>query len=177
MQKVERAAVILELADQLSRRGSWCGETHLQKTAYFLQALLGVPMGFDFILYKHGPFSFELRDDVGTMVAHTLLDVRLHPAPYGPSLAPSPLGEGIKEGLSQQYQKKVTFVAEHLADKGVVDLERLGTALFVTLENESASPNQRARRMTDLKPHIAIEDALEALEEVDDMRDELAPRD
>jgi hypothetical protein len=49
-------AIIKELADA----GSWCGETHIQKTAYVAKELLGVPIAASFILYKHGPYSFDL---------------------------------------------------------------------------------------------------------------------
>ena len=31
------AAVLLTLLDALKQRGSWCGETHLQKSVYVLQ--------------------------------------------------------------------------------------------------------------------------------------------
>ena len=62
MKKSQRDAVLLSLVGEMINKGSWCGETHIQKAAYFLQVLLEVPLEFDFILYKHGPFSFDLSD-------------------------------------------------------------------------------------------------------------------
>jgi hypothetical protein len=61
MNRLQRAVVLLSLLERLKERGSWCGETHLQKSAYFLQDMLSAPLGFDFILYKHGPFAFDLE--------------------------------------------------------------------------------------------------------------------
>ena len=52
----------------------WSGETHLQKATYLACWLVDIPFDFDFILYKHGPFSFELRDELGSMRADRLLD-------------------------------------------------------------------------------------------------------
>ncbi|MCL6557372.1 MAG: hypothetical protein K6U74_00970, partial [Firmicutes bacterium] len=61
---LKRKALLLSLVKAMESQGSWCGETHIQKCSYFLQAMLGVPLGFEFILYKHGPFSFDLRDEL-----------------------------------------------------------------------------------------------------------------
>lgn len=60
MERLNRAAVLLNLVETLRSKGSWASETHFQKAAYFLQELLRVPLEFEFILYKHGPFSFGL---------------------------------------------------------------------------------------------------------------------
>lgn len=57
MDKLAQEAVLIGLARRLDEHGSWSGETHLQKAAYLLHELLDVQFGFDFILYKHGPFS------------------------------------------------------------------------------------------------------------------------
>ena len=64
MERLQKAAILTELADQLRREGSWCGHTHMQKATYFLQDLLEVPTGYEFILYKHGPYSFDLSEEM-----------------------------------------------------------------------------------------------------------------
>ena len=70
MNRLQRAAVLLTLLEQLQARGSWCGETHVQKSVYFLQDLLQVPLGFEFVLYKHGPYSFDLNDEITAVQLH-----------------------------------------------------------------------------------------------------------
>jgi uncharacterized protein YwgA len=62
MKEAQNRAILVTLIKSLRSKGSWCGETHIQKAAFFLQQLTGVPIDFDFILYKHGPFSFDLRE-------------------------------------------------------------------------------------------------------------------
>jgi hypothetical protein len=81
--RLAQEAVLAGLARRLDERGSWSGETHLQKAAYLLHELTDVPFEFEFILYKHGPFSFELRDELSAMRADRLLERQPQPAPMG----------------------------------------------------------------------------------------------
>jgi len=49
----------------------------------------------------------------------------------------------------------------------VVDLERLATAYYVTLENPSKNKNIRVEAIVELKPHIKPESARQAVQDVD----------
>ena len=77
MKEDQNRAVLVALIRSLRAKGSWCGETHIQKAAFFLKNLTGVPIDFDFIIYKHGPFSFELNDELSLMKAYRLLDLEV----------------------------------------------------------------------------------------------------
>ncbi|HTU32851.1 MAG TPA: hypothetical protein VMF66_03515 [Candidatus Acidoferrum sp.] len=128
-------------------------------------------MDFDFILYKHGPFSFELRDELTAMRADGFLELRSQ-APYGPTLVTTDLGRELKKEYPktlEKYEQSVEFVARRLADKNVSQLERLATALFVTLEGAPRSLEERAEELTDLKPHIDLDSAEAAVGEIDEM--------
>jgi hypothetical protein len=159
----------------MRRHGSWCGETHIQKAVYFLQYLAGVPMDFQFILYKHGPFSFDFRDQLTAMFGDGLLEYEARPFPYGPSLRPTELGKKIRDYYLadiNRYSAQIEFIAQFLGNKSVVELERMGTALYVTLlEREpDLNPQIRAQKITKLKPHVPFDDAMSAVYEVDEMR-------
>ncbi len=174
MERLERASVLLALLEALRSRGSWAGETHLQKSTYFLQELLGVPLGLRFILYKHGPFSFELRRDLGGMFADSFVVWEVQPYPYGASLKPGPLSDLLRRqfpGPARRFAGEIGFVAEKLAPKRVAELERLATALYVTLRGK-VEPDQRPARICELKPHISPSDATQAVAEVDGIRQE-----
>ncbi len=57
--RLQKDALIAEMAERLHEKGSWCGEIHLQKALYFLQELFEVPTRFNFILpvfVRRGPF-------------------------------------------------------------------------------------------------------------------------
>lgn len=166
MNRLQRAVVLVALADELQGHGSWCGETHIQKATYFLQELLGAQTGFPFILYKHGPFSFELRDELTALRADGLLAVVPKP-PYGPSLVPTERGRNLKRYFGRthdSHQDMVVFVADHLGNLGVSELEKLATALYVTHQDRTAGLEQRAVRLHDLKPHVSVADARKAIQ-------------
>ncbi len=169
MEDNKRWVVLLSLLDAMRDSDSWCGETHVQKCAYFLQDALGVPLGLQFILYKHGPYSFDLRELLGEMRSRLLLDVEPR-YPYGASLKVSDSGQRYKTRFPKttgRYAEQVRFIASKLARLGVAELERLGTAFYILRENERRSADERARRINELKPHVTLEQATKAVEEVD----------
>jgi hypothetical protein len=162
--------LILTLAGALRKRGSWTGETHVQKVGYFLQNLLKVPLEAEYILYKHGPYSFDLRRTLTLMRAYQYVDWQPNPYPYGPTLVEGKLADTLKRFTEEpaEHLKKIEFVAEWLGTKRVAELERLGTALYVTLQ-ESAITHDRATRICKLKPHITPVEAQDAVGELDKM--------
>ena len=169
MDRVKRAALITCLVQQLRGQGSWCGETHVQKAVYFLQTLLHVPLQLQFVLYKHGPFSFELRDDLTGFRADELLALELYP--YGPRLAVTKQGryiQSIRAITLAKYKGRIDFVAKQLGDKDVRALERLATALFVTRNFGAVTARAvRSRELTRLKPHIPATAATKSMKELD----------
>jgi hypothetical protein len=172
MNRLQRATVLLTLLERLKAHGSWCGETHLQKSAYFLQELLGVPLDFNFIFYKHGPYSFDLSDDITALRADQLLDLHLPNPNYGPTLAPSAGSVPLVARFPvtrQRYADAIEFVAGRLGRRNVAQLERLATALYVTLAAPQGSRDDRAREVHRLKNHVSTEEALAALRTVDEM--------
>ncbi len=54
MKRLQRAAVLSELVKRMREHVSPCGETNLQKATDILQELVGVELGYDYLLYKHG---------------------------------------------------------------------------------------------------------------------------
>ena len=168
MNRMKRSALLTRLVQRLREAGSWGGETHVQKATFFLQDLMKVPLDFDFILYKHGPYSFDLHDEIAALRGDGLLTFELHNR-YSPHLQPTNLCAHIQDRFPKtlaRYDSRITLVAETFGDKGVVQLELLGTALYVTLEYGPTEPC-RATRMTMLKPHIQPPQASKAIAEVD----------
>ena len=174
MKKLEAASVVLKLGVAMRAKGSWMGETHIQKATYFLQHLLGVPLEFDFILYKHGPFSFEFREFLTYMESEDFITWQAQP-PYGPSLRRGAMAEVLVSQFgarTAQYESKIDFVAQWLGGKNVAELERIATALYVTDEEGVKGP-QRASRILQLKPHIEMGQIQLAIAELDAMRSAL----
>jgi uncharacterized protein YwgA len=175
MDRLKRAALITRLLENLKDKGSWCGETHAQKASFFVQHLMKVPLEFEFILYKHGPFSFDLRDELTSLRADGL--IRLEPRwPYGPTIKPTELARKLQNNYHRTlglYENKIAYVADKLGAKGVADLERLATALYVTGQQGAGDPpEKRAAKLSEIKPHISADQALASIREVDQMIEE-----
>jgi hypothetical protein len=126
-------------------------------------------VGYDFILYKHGPFSFELRDELTAMRADGLFDF-VSQWPYGPTLIPTQKSKRLRQEYSktlQKYEKRLNFVCDQLGKQNVSELEKLATALYIRLEASSKSETQRAKYLHSLKPHVSLDDSLLAVKAVD----------
>ncbi len=177
MERFERAAIMLSLIERLRDGDSWCGETHVQKGTYFLQDLLEVPLEFDFILYKHGPFSFDLSDEISWMRAKDLLKLQPQQRPYGPKLIPGENAELLKETYPkpiERYIDRVQKIADEFADMGVTALERYATAYYVSKNHEEVDDGDIAAKIVELKPHISPGEAREAVEFVAKLRSALS---
>ncbi|WP_439622370.1 hypothetical protein [Gemmata sp.] len=177
MTPTQKNVVLLSLVKCLEKHGSWCGETHIQKATFFVQELLGVPLNFEFVLFKHGPYSFELKEGLTSNMADGLLSAVPRP-PYGPSLALGANASNLLQRFPKTrdlYNQQTEFVASRLGSKGIVELERLATALYVTRrELPDGNDRDRAERVHQLKPHIPRETALEAVAVVDGLINEVA---
>jgi len=169
MNRLVQEALLVGLARRLAERGSWTGETHLQKAAYLLSELRDIDFDFDFILYKHGTFSFELRDELSHMRADGLIRSFVADPRYGPQLLVTEDGEALERELkrmTERYGESLDWVADTLGGRGVMDLERLATAMWLT-RREPGTIRERAEALVQAKPHISLDDAIASIGEID----------
>ena len=175
MNRLQIAALLTHLVRRMRHHGNWCGETHVQKAAYVAQQLAGVPLGFDFILYKHGPFSFDLRDELTSLRADSLLHLEAQAFPYGPKFKITDNARKLQQKFPKTINKHadaLEFVAEKLADKQVDELERLATALYAKSNFPDQDDHERAAWINQKKPHVSLDEALAALAEIDELEGE-----
>jgi hypothetical protein len=172
-ESLRKQAVIFDVIEELRSSGSWCGETHVQKTVYFIEQLTSGGIGYPFILYKHGPFSFDLSGDLAVMNVRRYVEDEIETPQYGPRIKPSP-DPAVRQilhheygNLSQSLARIRHFVIKHLAPYGVATLERLATALYFTKQQVVVDIVERAKRIHQVKPHISEALALEAVKTVE----------
>ena len=158
-------AIVCRLIELLREQGSWGGETHLQKATYLLKFLAEVPLNYRFVLYKHGPFSFDLRDEIDFLRGARAI-CKEPQGQYGPKLS---VLKALTTDASKGFEDRLLFVAQTVGQKTVKELEALSTALMVTLEN--GDRESRVQRLLSLKPHLDSERAEEAVSEIDSLRD------
>jgi uncharacterized protein YwgA len=176
MNRLKNSVVLSYLVEQLRENGSWCGETHIQKACYILQELLEIPFNYSFILYKHGPFSFELRDELTALRADGLLKLEFQNPPYGARVATTEMSDKLQHLFPRtwkKYKTRVDFVASAIQNKGVAELERLSTALYITRKYKIPSIEDRAQKLVSLKPHVTTDKAIDAIREIDRLAEEV----
>lgn len=170
MDRLKNAAVLTHLVQKLRDKDSWAGETHIQKAAYLLQTMLEVPLGFQFVLYMFGPFSFELRDELTALRGDNLLCLQPQTPPYGPRYeAPKERADyiqGLYPVTLNKHAKKVDFIASQLGAKGVAALERLATAFYVKNKLPGEPFEKQIAELVRLKPHITQEEAVIAFDDI-----------
>ncbi len=171
MTDIQRSAVIATLVKDFRVRKAFCGETHVQKSVYFMQELLGVPLGFEYLLYIYGPFSFELQNHLAAMRADDMITVR--PLDYGTTFEPGEQLSYLEEHLPKtigRYRDAIGFVVGNLAGIGVKQLEQLATALYFTIAQPEETEEKRAERILEVKPHIRMDEALRAVGQIEHWR-------
>ena len=98
---------------------------------------------------------------------------------YGPELVPTRTSAELRSRYPvtlAKYAREIAFVARAFGSKGVTELEKLATALYVTRENGGTrSVDDRARRLVVLKPHVPMDQALDAVREHDRIGQEAEP--
>jgi len=176
MKRLQRAATLVSLVKSLRENNSWCGETNIQKTSFFLQEMAEVPLEFGFVLYKYGPYSFDLTDELTALRADSILTLETPDPKYGPSYLPGKMSSFVLERFPKtvsRYKKQVEFVAGKLGKKKVAELESLATALYVQLRsNQESGVTARADKIVKLKPHIHKGEAERAVRKVEEMWEE-----
>jgi uncharacterized protein YwgA len=170
-----RCALVVDLIKRLRERGSWCGETHLQQALFILQDISKSNFGYKFVIYKHGPYSFEFSSELTAMRAAGIIEFQFPREGYGPSIQVTPFGERIYNVNKQNIERYVAtnkFLAEWFAASDVRHLEKVATAYYVTKKNPRDPAIERARKLNSLKPHVDIPAAEQAVRIVDEKRKE-----
>lgn len=183
MNYLDRAAILLAIIERMIYYNERCVFNHIQKAVYFLQELLNVPFGYQFIHYKHAAFSPNLKGDLSRMKAvqffeldHDNLDpLCIVPGPRSGLLkkwADSDLRhrERIEPITVNLYKRYIDIITSYLAGKHTTEIERLTTALYV-LTNEN-----HVSRICQLTPRVSREQAASAIDKIEKFMGTLATR-
>ncbi|MFZ5585983.1 MAG: hypothetical protein ACOZHQ_08655, partial [Thermodesulfobacteriota bacterium] len=128
-----------------------------------------VPLGYQFVLYRYGPFSFDLRDELTAMRVDEIIQLVPQSPPYGPRysvMKQADYIQGLFPKTLGRFDDKIQYIAEKLGDKGVAILERQATAYYVMAKLPDASTQEQARELVRLKPHISIPEAEQAIQTI-----------
>ena len=88
LMEFRKHAFILEVINGLKAGGSWAGKTHVQKTLFLVNEATPVQVPFEFVLYKHGPYSFDIENELEQMKSYYAIAM-MPVSSYGVVLKPS----------------------------------------------------------------------------------------
>ncbi len=162
------SAILGRVVERVEVTNRFCGETLLQKSAYFLKEMFGAPISAPFRIYYYGPFSFDLRDTLVTMEALDI--VQTAPHEWGATYKIGKRYEQVEQQFHRTLERLepgIEWVLRELAPLGVKDLEPLATALFLRRENDKASLDDLAERLHQIKPHVSVDAARRAIGKVE----------
>jgi uncharacterized protein YwgA len=168
LQERDQWSVLCALIRALRENESWAGQTHIQKAVYLLKNLTDVPLDFGFRLYRYGPYSFDLRDEVSFLTERKVLKATPH-EPYGLRFS---VGEECVTGAEQKFARQIEFVGKTVGKRNIGELEALSTALLVTLDSPESNSEERLAKLKVLKPRISDSLAKDAIEEIDALNSE-----
>jgi uncharacterized protein YwgA len=166
---LKEAAILAAFIEKVRESGHACGETLMQKAAYVMKELFGVPLSDKFRIHYYGPFSFQLQNRLSLMEAQDF--VRVSPREIGVTYDVGELFHQLREKFPQtleKYQRAIDFAAEKLGALRVKELEPLTTALFVTRQQPTASSSSRSSKLMEIKPHVKPAEAAAAIATVDE---------
>ena len=162
-----RHALILAMIEALQAQESRTGKTPIIKGLYLAKAA-GLEVPFELFLYKHGPYSTDIEDNLDQMKSYGAIEVEPAFDGYGVRLSPGVNASYLKQQatLLPEEQAMVERVCRFIRHKNVSLLERLATAAWIRKEEGIVDSDEIAQRLNELKPHIGLPDAREADREI-----------
>lgn len=159
--KTEDFGLLLDLIKELRAAGSWTGKTHIIKTLYLATECAGIEAPFEFILYKHGPYSFDVEDALAAMQVYGYTAQEDLAPGYGRTFVEGPKASALLRAaaLPPSQKTKIRRICRAVGTKNVRELEGLATACWVKCREGITETERIAERINALKPHIPLEEA------------------
>jgi hypothetical protein len=153
-----RLAVFAELLERADQR---FGRTALMKLCYFLQALKGVQLGYDFSLYAYGPFDSEVLADLRVAEDFSVIESSVVNFPGGYQYQLS-LGENAKvfktaaRDFLKSNQAAISWVVENFAARPAAELELLSTIVYVDHQGRVSDEAALRDKVKSIKAHFGL---------------------
>jgi len=163
----KKHALILGVIEGLNRHGSWTGKTHVQKAMALLNAKADIALPFQFVLYKHGPYSFDIEEELEQMKGYAAVVSESVPG-YGVMLRAGEMAGFVKRQapLSDQEKEAIERVSAFVGGGNVIELERIATAAWIRTREKIQDADRVVARLHELKPHVSMQEAAAAARRV-----------
>ena len=124
MKPLAQEAVLLGLIRRLEAHDSWSGETHIKSRLICSPSFAMSISTSRFILYKYGPFSFELRDELTDMRAEGYLVNVAPDRRYGAMVRATPAGNQLEQRFPKTMARSgnsLDWISEIVGPRGVYE--------------------------------------------------------
>ena len=120
---------------------------------------------FRFVLYRHGPYSFDVQADLEEMRSYGAIEIEPNTQGYGVVLNPGPMADFLQgmENVDPDELKAINDVCAFVGHRNILELERLATASWIRTQEGVSDSASVAKRLHALKPQVRITDAQEAV--------------
>ncbi|MCG6535766.1 MAG: SocA family protein [Syntrophales bacterium LBB04] len=170
-----RYALIAELAQRLQAQSPQFGKTSLQKMIYLLQELKGVPIGYQFCLYTHGPFAAQLLGDLDLVEALGAVKVQYIISGFGGyQISPGNECESIRCKASEflkENKEAIDEVVNEFGKYSAKELELRSTIVYldrdVKRSNKNLNQDSFIGLVRKIKPRFNEDTIAKALEELE----------
>jgi uncharacterized protein YwgA len=175
----QKHALILAMIGALERQGSRTGKTHIIKGLFLAEAAGSLDVPFEFFLYKHGPYSTEIEETIEQMRSYGAVEIEPAFDGYGVTLSTGKMSYFAEQRapLPTNTLEAIERVCQFLRHRNVGRLERLATAAWIRTREGVEDQDMVASRLNELKPHISLQDARQADDEVRTFLEEERNRD
>lgn len=154
----QQSELALSAIAALNEVGKGESRTHIHKLLYFAQRWGIVEETFPYSLYLHGPYSYDLDQELLELEAFKKVKKFRDPAGYGARYKV----DGIE--VSEQLKR----LAQWLGPKSTRILEALATAEYV----EEADESKCVAAVREVKPHLTEAEVRAAVDEIRQRRPE-----
>ena len=181
-----RRSIMLDLVHRLDSQGIRVTMTSLQKLPYFLQQVLGVPLGLRFVMHYYGPYSSDLAHSIDAMAATGTISIVRDPDGFGYWVHTTRREDSAEiladtEEARAKYEVQLDSLVSTMGRLSLDDLELLSTSHFVRkLLRQRGQPDDDDRvtaEVVGLKPKFGKERISEAVKLLDKIVVQLEARD
>ena len=151
MSEMNGYAIVLRAVRGLNAAKSWTGKTHVIKSLYIASTKADLP--FEFVLFKHGPYSFDANDAIESMSAIGVLEMMATP-PYGVRLKPGRTATSVRTEIEPQIVDAIDSAIRLVGESDVKALEAIATSVWVHEKKHVNSENEWQQEVQNLKPHL-----------------------
>ncbi len=142
------------------------GRTALMKLAFLLQAVKGVPLGYNFRLYTYGPFDEDVLNDLGQAETMQAVESNLvaFANGYGYEFSQGPESERVRQMTGADlscFWSEVSWVLNEFGNRTAADLELISTIVYADRDllkrHQRVPSNELCRQVREIKPRFSEE--------------------